>query len=197
MATDLIVLTALRPELDAQNMPSGVQVFYTGIGKINASIVTFQAITQTRPALIVNFGTVGAVCPKASGLLEIARVVQRDMLTEPLSPRGRVPFCDRPHEYFSGRGTYTCGTGDSFVTGKDAWLDDQGVHVVDMELYAIAAVAYAHNIPWLSYKYVTDFTNEASGQEWHEKVNHGEQLFLNKLVELRQNNTSERQNENK
>lgn len=186
MRTNLIVLTALRPELDSHKLPDGIQVFYTGIGKINATITALKAIEQTRPSLIVNFGTVGAVCPEARGLVEIGRVVQRDMIAEPLAPRGHVPFCERPHEYFSVKGTHTCGTGDSFVTTKDPWLRDQGIHVVDMELYAIAAVAHAHDLPWLSYKYVTDFTNEASGQEWHEKINHGERLFLEKLSELQQ-----------
>ncbi|MFY9138216.1 5'-methylthioadenosine nucleosidase [Zwartia sp.] len=186
MATKLIVLTALRPELDPQNMPEGVQIFYTGIGKINATLTTLQAIEQAQPALIVNFGTVGAVSPHVSGLIEISRVVQRDMIAEPLAPRGRVPFCERPHEYFSEKGTHTCGTGDSFVTAKDPWLEAQGIHVVDMELYAIAAVAHAHGLPWLSYKYVTDFTNDDSGQDWHEKINHGEVLFLEKLRALQQ-----------
>lgn len=186
MRTNLIVLTALRPELDSHKLPDGIQVFYTGIGKINATITALKAIEQTRPSMIVNFGTVGAVCPEARGLVEIGRVVQRDMIAEPLAPRGHVPFCERPHEYFSVKGTHTCGTGDSFVTTKDPWLRDQGIHVVDMELYAIAAVAHTHDLPWLSYKYVTDFTNEASGQEWHEKINHGERLFLEKLSELQQ-----------
>lgn len=186
MRTNLIVLTALRPELDAHKLPDGIQVFYTGIGKINATIATIQAIEHARPSIIVNFGTVGAVCPEASGLLEIGRVVQRDMIAEPLSPRGRVPFCERPHEYFSAQGTHTCGTGDSFVTSKDPWLQEQGIHVVDMELFAIAAVAHTHGLPWLSYKYVTDFTNEDSGQDWHNKVNHGETLFLEKLSMLQQ-----------
>lgn len=185
MSTDLIVITALRTELDHLKVPPGVQVFYSGIGKINAAIATLKAIEQVSPALIVNVGTVGAVCPQASGLIEIARVVQRDMMTEPLSPRGRVPFCERPHEYFSGRGTHTCGTGDSFVTSKDAWFEEQGIHVVDMELYAIAAVAHQYEIPWLSYKYVTDSTDAQSGEDWHDRIDHGEQLFLEKLRELR------------
>jgi len=184
MRANLIVLTALRPELDHLNMPMGIQVFYTGIGKINATITALEAIAQTRPSLIVNFGTVGAVSEDISGLLQIKRVVQRDMIAEPLSPRGRVPFCERPHEYFSTQGSYTCGTGDSFVTTKDPWLEEQGVHVVDMELFAIAAVAHAHGLPWLSYKYVTDFTNEESGQAWHEKISLGEALFLDQLRQL-------------
>ena len=186
MHTPLIVLTALRPELDPQSMPEGVQIFYTGIGKINATLTTLNAIEQARPALIVNFGTVGAVSPHVSGLLEISRVVQRDMIAEPLAPRGRVPFCERPQEYFAAKGAYTCGTGDRVVTSKDPWLQEQGIDVVDMELFAIAAVAYAHGLPWLSYKYVTDFTNDASGQDWHEKINHGEMLFLEKLRALQQ-----------
>jgi len=186
MPAKLIVLTALRSELNPQNLPEGVQIFYTGIGKINATITTLSAIEQAQPALIINFGTVGAVSPRVSGLLEISRVVQRDMIAEPLSPRGRVPFCDRPYEYFSGQGTHTCGTGDSFVTAKDPWLEEQGIDVVDMELFAIAAAAYAHGTPWLSYKYVTDFTNDASGQDWQEKINHGEVLFLEKLRALQQ-----------
>lgn len=186
MNTKLIVLTALRPELDPQSMPAGIQVFYTGVGKINATMTTLRAIELARPSLIVNFGTVGAISPHTSGLVEISRVVQRDMIAEPLAPRGRVPFCERPYEYFSVKGTHTCGTGDSFVTSKDPWLEEQGVHVVDMELYAIAAVAHAYGLPWLSYKYVTDFTNDDSGQDWHEKINHGEMLFLEKLKALQQ-----------
>jgi adenosylhomocysteine nucleosidase len=184
MPAKLIVLTALRSELNPQNMPEGVQIFYTGIGKINATMTTLKAIEQARPTLIVNFGTVGAVSPHVSGLLEISRVLQRDMIAEPLSPRGRVPFCDRPYEYFSSQGMHSCGTGDSFVTSKDPWLEEQGIDVVDMELFAIAAVAHAYALPWLSYKYVTDFTDEGSGQDWQAKVNHGEVLFLEKLRAL-------------
>jgi len=102
MTADLIVLTALRPELDQQKLPEGIQVFYTGIGKINATIATFKAIEQTRPALIVNFGTVGTVCAEASGLIEIARVVQRDMLAEPLSPEAACRSVSGPMSTFQG-----------------------------------------------------------------------------------------------
>jgi len=106
------------------------------------------------------------------------------MNAEPLLPRGRVPFSDRPHELFSGRGSHTCGTGDSFVTAHDSWLYEQRIDVVDMELFAIATVAHEHGIPWLSFKYITDGANDTSGDDWHARVNHGEDLFLAKLQEL-------------
>ena len=184
MTIDTIIITALASELDATLLPKGVQIFYSGIGKLNAAIATFKAIGQSRPKRIFNFGTVGAVQAHASGLIEIQRVVQRDMIVEPLAPRGQVPFCSRPYEYLSGSGQYTCGTGDSFVTTKDPWFEANNVDVVDMELFAIAAIAHDHNIAWRSFKYVTDHTNEDSGQDWQQKVRHGERLFVELLNEV-------------
>ena len=67
------------------------------------------------------------------------------------------------------------------MTSKDPWLDQQGVDVVDMELYAIAAVSYAQGVPWTSFKYVTDHTNENSASDWGDQVNHGQDLFLQHL----------------
>ncbi len=184
MQTDIIVITALDMELDANKLPSGVGIYYSGIGKINATITAMRAIARSRPKLIINFGTAGAVELTTTGLLGIKRVVQRDMIAETLAPRGQVPFCDRPNEYFSKSGQYSCGTGDSFVTSHDPWLQEQNITVVDMELFAIAAVAHEHNIEWTSYKYVTDHTNENSGQDWSAKVNHGQELFLEKLKQI-------------
>jgi adenosylhomocysteine nucleosidase len=184
MTTDTIIITALANELDASLLPKGVQIFYSGIGKLNAAMTTFKAIEQSRPSRIFNFGTVGAVAPHASGLIEIKRVVQRDMIAEPLAPRGQVPFCTRPHEYLSESGQYTCGTGDSFVMAKDPWFEANNVDVVDMELFAIAAIAHDYDIAWRSFKYVTDHTNEESGQDWQNKVRHGEHLFIDLLKKV-------------
>ena len=184
MQTDIIIITALDMELDARNLPPGVGIYYSGIGKINATITTMQAIERSKPKLIINFGTAGAVHHETSGLLSIGRVVQRDMIAEALAPRGQVPFCKKPNEYFSKSGEFSCGTGDSFVTSHDPWLVEQDITVVDMELFAIAAVAHEHNVAWRAFKYVTDHANESSGQDWSAKVNHGEQLFLEQLKKM-------------
>ena len=53
-----------------------------------------------------------------------------------------------------------------------------------MELFAIATVAHEHGIPWMSFKYITDGANDDSGDDWHARVSHGEDLFLAKLQEL-------------
>ena len=184
MPNNTLIITALKNELDQTKLPLGVHLVYSGVGKINATMTTLKAIEQYKPKHLINFGTAGSIKSNLSGLLEIRRVIQRDMIAEPLSPRGRVPFCERPHEYFSTSGQHTCATGDSFVTAKDPWLDHQGVDVVDMELYAIAAVAHAYGLPWTSFKYITDHTNDESASDWNTKVNRGQDLFLQQLRSL-------------
>lgn len=183
MKTELLIITALESELKREALPSSVEIVYTGIGKINAAITSIKAIHQYSPKRILNFGTAGKIKPELQGLLEIGRVIQRDMQAEPLAPRGSTPFCVRPQEYLS-TGQFVCGSGDSFVTAHDPWLHSLGVDVVDMELFAIAAVAHDHQIPWQSFKYITDDANESSGEDWQAKVHHGQDLFLEKMRDL-------------
>lgn len=184
MKTQLLIITALESELNKAALPQGVSIVYSGVGKINAAVSTLQAIHEFQPKLIVNFGTVGKINPALHGLLEIGKVIQRDMITLPLAPRGHTPFCPRPVHYLSQDGGHLCGTGDSFVTTHDPWLTEQGVDVVDMELFAIASIAHQFGIPWQSFKYVTDDANANSGSDWSNKVNHGQVLYLNKLRDL-------------
>jgi len=192
MKTQLLIITALESELKRDSIPRGVEIVYCGVGKLNAALTTINAINQFSPRGLINFGTAGKVNRNLKGLLEIGKVIQRDMIAEPLAPRGKTPFCIHPYEYFSefysqsaSEDTgYVCGTGDSFVNAGDPWLHDQGVDVVDMELFAIAKVAHQKNIPWQSFKYITDDANEDSGKDWQERVHHGQELFLNTLKEV-------------
>jgi adenosylhomocysteine nucleosidase len=184
MKSQLLIITALESELNKANLPAGVNLVYSGIGKINAAMTSFQAMHEFKPKRVINYGTAGKINSDLHGLLEIGKVIQRDMLAEPLAPRGQTPFCQKPREYLSLGGAHICGSGDSFVTASDPWLVDQGIDVVDMELFPIAATAYHFNIPWQSFKYITDGADENAGNEWHQKINHGEELFLGRLKEL-------------
>jgi len=184
MKTELLIITALEAELKRESLPGGVEIVYSGVGKINATIATLKAVAQYSPRQILNFGTAGKIRSQLSGLIEIGKVIQRDMNAEPLAPRGKTPFCPLPSFYHALSGEYICGSGDSFVTAQDAWLISQKIDVVDMELFAIAAVAHQANIPWRSYKYITDEANKDAGEEWHNKVNHGQELFLEALNKI-------------
>jgi len=181
MTHAMIVIAALESEIKAHSLPDHIPIVYSGIGKINAAIATFQAIQRYQPQLIINFGTVGKINPTLSGLVTINKVIQRDISAEPLAPRGIVPLSSKPNEFIVNTAGYVCGTGDSFVTQHDPWLTEQGVDVVDMELFAIAAISFEHNVNWISYKYISDAANEDSAHEWSSKVHHGEDLFLEQL----------------
>ena len=185
MSTRLLVITALHSELDPGQMPPGVAVVYCSVGKVNAALTTMRAIAELKPELIINYGTAGRINPRLSGLISIGDVIQRDMMTEPLAPRGITPFSDRPNRYSSAHGQATCATGDSFVTASDPWLIEQKVDLVDMELFAVAAAASEHSIPWRAYKYITDSADDTSAQDWGSKVNHGQAHFLSQLETLR------------
>ena len=185
MKSPIVILTALESELNSQSLGQGIPVLYSGIGKVNAAIATFRAIQRYEPQLILNFGTVGRINAAVSGLVQVSKVIQRDMIAEPLAPRGTVPFSSKPNEYYSGDEGSVCGTGDSFVIEQDEWLLRNQVDVVDMELFAIASVAHEHGIAWKSFKFISDDANEDSVHEWQKKVNHGEALFLKKLEVLK------------
>lgn len=180
----VLIITALASELKQTELPKGVALVYCGVGKINAAVATLQAIQTHLPRLIINFGTAGKINKDLDGLLEIGRVIQRDMTAEPLAPRGHTPFGTRPYDYHAVSGHYVCGTGDSFVTAHDPWLVNHHVDVVDMELFAIAAVAHQLGIPWRAFKYITDDANDSAGDHWQDRVSHGHDLFLDKLNEL-------------
>ena len=85
MKTQVLIITALESELDKSRLPAGIDIVYSGVGKINATAACIQAIHEFEPQRIVNFGTVGKINPALQGLLGIGKVIQRDMMTAPLA----------------------------------------------------------------------------------------------------------------
>jgi adenosylhomocysteine nucleosidase len=132
----------------------------------------------------VNFGTVGRINRDLHGLVEISHVVQRDMLTMPLKPRGQTPMSSDPVRFESGHGTAVCGTGDSFVTFADPWLVENNIDVVDMELFSIAHVCYRQMLPWRAFKFITDDADDNAAEHWTANIASGETLFWNNLKQI-------------
>jgi len=181
MTQKILVLTALASELNAAAAPTGVEVIYTGVGKVNAAATATAAILQHQPQLVINFGTAGKINPDRDGLLDIASVIQRDMLAIPLAARGVTPLSDEPSCYTSGHGDARCGTGDSFVTAADPWLVEQGVDVVDMELFAIAHTCQRYGVSWRAFKFITDAADDNAAAHWNDNVHRGADLFWERL----------------
>lgn len=129
-----IVIAALESEFFTPFIQN-LRIYYSGVGKINATRLVTQLIVEERPDLVLNVGTAGCLQRNSLGeVFGINSVVERDMIAEPLAPRGSVPFSNQPSVLRSTFGTAKCATGDSFVTSKDYWLIKNGIDLVDMEL---------------------------------------------------------------
>lgn len=162
----IIVLAALETEFSFSGKLLQ-KVFYSGIGKINASRATTDLILTEKPDLILNVGTAGTLKREMLGcVFGIRDVIERDMLAEPLAPRGIVPLSAQEPLMKSDFGTVRCASGDSFVTTKDAWLEENAVDMVDMELFAIAKVAEHYGVKWRAIKFASDLADGDSVEHW-------------------------------
>src|SRR6201999_2719817 len=166
MTGKILVLTAIDDELDKARAPDGVEVIYTGVGKVNAASAATLALLVLRPSFVINYGTAGKINEKLGGLVEVAHVVQRDMMAMPLSPRGQTPFSSGLDRLSSGHGNVTCGTGDSFVTSSDSWLNENGVDIVDMDFFAPPHVSPPHPVPGRFLKFTPDAPNDSPANHW-------------------------------
>ncbi|MSQ57029.1 MAG: 5'-methylthioadenosine nucleosidase [Limnohabitans sp.] len=181
MKKPVVLLVALKDEFYLQLNDPHIHVVYTGVGKINATLTTVETIHRLSPELIINFGSVGNVSNCVQDLVEVAKVIQRDMNAEPLAPRGHKPYHAGPHVLESGQQGVICATGDSFVSSHDPWFTHQGIDVVDMELYAIAHVCGQKGVTWRSLKFISDNANDDSSKDWQANVKKGQGLMLNWL----------------
>ena len=180
-----IILAAIPEELPTLNKNDNV--FFTGLGKINAAMSVTKHIIQSQPEIIYNYGTAGST-KDIKGLVECGTFIQRDIDCTPLGfEKFQTPF--EPDDDILLRSTthdmvpnlLTCSTGDNFVTDD---LDHEA-DVVDMEAYAIAKVCKKFDVSFRCFKYISDKTNQDSSNDWINcNFEDGENLFIKKMIEL-------------
>ena len=177
-----VIFVALESEFSQNDAPSGYNVIYTGIGKVNAARTVARYLTANpHTHTVYNYGTAGAEDDSVAGeLLGVNAVIERDM---DLTPLGLPPFVTAenqvPYIHTANRDTeIICGTGDSFARPKEPY------HIVDMEAYAIASVCRAFGISnFYCYKYISDTSeDEDPAQAWKENVSKGAKKFRNVLT---------------
>lgn len=182
----IVICVALEAELPDFRM-EGYKVLYTGVGKVQAATALAKHLCQSalyKPTEIWNYGTAGGLNPQVTGLNEVGAFVQRDMIAEPQAPRGSIPFTDPllgDIKTQSPVGGVRCGTGDSFVMQADPWFTTADIDCVDMEGWALAYVAQSYNIPFRSFKYISDMADENAMEEWTTNVANGAELFTEKV----------------
>lgn len=185
MSQEFALMMALPNESKGLFEQAGIEVHYSGIGKVNAAFKAFEVIQKTGCKVLLNLGTAGSSHFDAHALVEVTQFVQRDMDVSPLGFAVGVTPMDDDHpaeirldSYFQHLPAGICGTGDSFEIGQPK----VPCNLVDMEGYAIAKVCKKLGVRLVSVKYITDGANETAHLDWEENL----LLGARKLLELYQ-----------
>jgi len=184
----ILIVCAL--EIETQGQLDDWEVIYTGVGKVNATMKLVDRFTDynyAKPDLVINYGTAGSRKIKKKTLVDCTKFVQRDMDVTGLGfMRGETPFEDDPPLMLDFGITplnnikrrATCGSGDSFVEDRTQYYGE----VVDMEAYALAKVCYRYDIPFVSFKYITDGADEQAHEDWEANLADGIVVFKDKVL---------------
>ena len=187
---DILIVCAL--EVETQGQLEDCDVLYTGVGKVNATHKLTQKFgkygSYISYDLVINYGTAGSRKLSIGELVDCTNFIQRDMDVTGLgfmkhqtpyeSPNDMVIRCT-PEFNPIGK-NYTCGTGDSFVENIEK--GDSNIDVFDMESYALAKVCRYYEVPFISFKYITDNADEHSPKDWEENCSDGIGEFRERVL---------------
>ena len=165
----------------------------TGVGKVNATYSLTKRLQidgsmnyDSRINLVINYGTAGSRKIKKKTLVDCTKFIQRDMDVTGLGfMRGETPFEEEPPITIQSTSEFnpigrkaTCGTGDNFVEDRTNYYGE----VVDMEAYALAKVCHNFDVPFISFKYITDGADEQAHEDWEANLADGIEEFIGKVV---------------
>jgi len=185
----ILIVCALK--IETQEQLEDYNVLYTGVGKVNATYELtshFGKYGSHIPYdLVINYGTAGSRKIKKKTLVDCTKFIQRDMDVTGLGfMRGETPFemdppitIQSPTDVFNPIGrNATCGSGDTFVEDRAQYYGE----VVDMEAYALAKVCYLRDVPFVSFKYITDGADEQAHEDWEANLVDGIEVFKEQIL---------------
>ena len=150
MKSRALLIVALEQELPTTGLADWT-ILYTGVGKVNAAINLMAALTETKPDLLINYVTAGAIKTGLEHIFEIGQSVQCDMDARPLGiALGAAPLKNGTECFSLSASPIRCGKADSFVT----IAPDLACDLADMELHALGKIARRRQIPLKSFKFI-------------------------------------------
>jgi len=195
MRKNILIVSALDVETQGQLedwKPHNLLI--TGVGKVNATHHLTKRLQVDRSInydarinLVINYGTAGSRKVKKKTLVDCTKFIQRDMDVTGLGfMRGETPFEDIPPITIESTSDFnpigrkaTCGSGDNFVEDRTQYYGE----VVDMEAYALAKVCYIYDVPFISFKYITDGADEQAHEDWEANLANGIVEFKEKVLD--------------
>jgi adenosylhomocysteine nucleosidase len=186
MKENILFVCALKEEVGS--VLKDYNVLYTGVGKVNATFYLTKHLSKhPLPSLVINYGTAGSQKLAMGQLVDCTKFLQRDMDVSPLGfDKGVTPFDDTipaildfSHIPLNPIGkNYLCASGDTLVVGEQHYAGD----LVDMEAYALAKVCYLFQIPFVSFKYISDSADANAPKDWSKNMAEGKSQFEEKIL---------------
>ena len=165
-----IILLAMPEE--APSLVGKENVFFTGVGKVNAAIVAATLIERYMPTRVFNFGTAGGITTTHGGIYKCTTFSQRDVILGGCIVGPQAEILHQPI-VISDDGL-TLSTGDNFVT--DTY--NINADLVDMEAFSIAKACQMANVEFICYKYISDMADENAPDHFVDHVHKGEDYYI-------------------
>jgi adenosylhomocysteine nucleosidase len=172
------LFVALPSEFPKGLEPMGVDVIYTGVGKVNAAIKATEILKDLSPSetIVINYGSAGASGDLIGCLVKCKNFVQQDMDAKPFVKKTITPFDDITYPKISDVSALSFGTG--LICYTQDKFEKKPAEINDMEAYSIAKVCKIYGFDFTAYKYISDSGNHT---DWENNHNKGIELFLQKL----------------
>lgn len=173
MSKPLLVLALPQENANNRLDDLGLEILYTGVGKVNATLTLMRRLAQgAAPSLIINAGSAGSHSLPAGHVVAAQQFHQRDMDATAMGfALGETPF-ESPILLSNGLPvpelvSAICYTGDSFVTSAHPQLT---LEVIDMEAYALAKVCDRLEHRFVCLKFITDGADGQAASDWASSV---------------------------
>jgi adenosylhomocysteine nucleosidase len=175
----IILVSATPLEHGGLNEINGVPIFHIGIGKINAASNLTEIIWNEEPDIVVNFGSCGNLKNyKVGAVLEVGQIIN-DFNTMGLSENPIIKLCNTGVKCFTTDTIYD-SSHERYTDSYNAAIKDSTI--VDMECYALAHVCKQREIPFYSFKWVSD---DGEPRGWEENAAIGfenfKEVFINRF----------------
>lgn len=163
-----LVVAAFAAEV--ADVPDGVEVVLTGLGKAAAAAVTTAHLLSLGDLALVevwNVGTAGALRDGLAGTFTPSSVLNHDLNGDAIRALGLDP---QEHLAVDGGDGTVLASGDVFVADPvvRARLAERA-HLVDMEGYGVAVACRRLGVPVRFVKHVSDDADETA-MSWSEAV---------------------------
>lgn len=185
MKNKIILVSATPLEHGGLKELYGFPIFQIGIGKINAASNLTEILWNEEPDVVINFGSCGNLKNhKVGTVLEVGKVYN-NIDCEPFAPYGCTPYTDVCDITLSDS-QIQCFTTDQFYDNHRTDYSKKYLKridecdIVDMECYALAYVCKQREIPFKSFKWVSD---DGESDKWEENAKIGFENFKWKLKE--------------